>query len=234
MLRIFCFAFLFLASAHAIAEEQARTITVNGTGIVSVLPDKATITMSIVAQDADLSNAQDRAAKVTAAVLDMTDRLDIPRDKVSTTGASVRPDYRWNRDTQEQELRGYIATREINVEIDELEQLGEVVEGAVKAGVNQVTPPQLDSSRRKETYRLALKAAAEDARANASQLAGTLGAELGPALSINAGSSVQPPPMPFRGANMAMAAESADAMQSYNPAEMSVSAVVTVVFELRE
>ena len=232
MRKVLCIILLFFPATHAVADELARTITVNGTGTVSVLPDKATITMSIVAQDADLSKAQGRASKVTADVLEMTDRMDIPRDKVSTTGASVRPDYRWNRDTNEQELRGYIASRHITVEIDELDKLGEVVEGAVKAGVNQVTPPQLDTSKRKATYRLALQAAAEDARANAVQLAETLGANLGPVMSINAGSNVQQPPMPFRGANMAMAAESADASQSYNPAELSVDATVTVVFEL--
>jgi uncharacterized protein YggE len=232
MTKLFWVVSLILLNALAVADNQARTVTVNGTGTAAVLPDKATIMMSIVAQAADLATAQDRAAEVTGDVLDMTDSMDIPRDKVSTTGASVRPDYHWNRDTGEQELRGYIAARQITVEIDDLGKLGEVVEGAVKAGVNQVTPPQLDSSSRKATYRVALQAAAEDARANAKKLAETLDTRLGQVISINAGSNVQQPPIPYRGANMAMAAESADAVQSYNPAELSISATVTVVFEL--
>jgi len=234
MAKLFWSVPLLLLCAFAVADEHVRTITVSGTGTASVLPDKATVMMSIVAQELELTKAQDRAAEVTANVLEMTDRLNIPRDKVSTTGASVRPDYRWNRDSGEQELRGYVATRQIAVEIDDLDRLGEVVEGAVTAGVNQVTPPQLDSSDRKATYRLALQAAAEDARANAKRLAKTLDARLGPVISVNAGSNVQQPPMPYRGANMAMAAESADASQSYNPAELSVSATVTVVFALSD
>ena len=60
---------------------------------------------------------------------------------------------------EEQELRGYIAERQLTIEIDDLDKLGALVEGAVAAGVNQVSPPQLDSSKRKETYRQALRAA---------------------------------------------------------------------------
>ena len=131
------------------AEEQTRTITVNGTGTADVKPDRVTLRMSIVAREATLAAAQKAAADVTTKVLKMTDRMDIDRDQVDTTGASVRPDYRWNRDTEEQELRGYIAERQISVVIKDLEMLGAVVEGAVGAGVNQVSPPHLDSSKRK-------------------------------------------------------------------------------------
>jgi len=215
------------------ADEQIRTITVNGTGFAKVAPDRATVQMSIVARERTRTAAQKRAADVTNRVLKMTDRMDIDRDEVDTTGASVRPDYRWNRDKEEQELRGYIAERRISVEIDELEKLGAVVEGAVGAGVNTVSPPQLDSSRRKETYRQALRVAAEDAKANARQLADALGATLGKVISINSMSREPRPPVPYAAGARAMAVES-DAVESYNAAELSFDAAVTVVFELTE
>ncbi len=124
------------------AEEQARMITVNGTGTAEVQPDRATLrVMSIIAREATLAAAQKAAADVTSTrVSKMTDRANIDRDQVDTTGASVRPDYRWNRDKEEQELRGYIAERQISVVIKDLERLGAVVEGAADAGVNQVSP----------------------------------------------------------------------------------------------
>ncbi|MBT8088097.1 MAG: SIMPL domain-containing protein [Gammaproteobacteria bacterium] len=205
----------------------------NGTGFASVAPDRATLQMSIVAREPTLAAAQEAAAAVTNKVLEMTDRMDIDRDQVDTTGASVRPDYRWNRQKEEQELRGYIAERRISVEVEDLEKLGVVVEGAVDAGVNQVSPPQLDSSKRKATYRQALSAAARDAKANALQLTDALGAELGPVISINSGSSEPRPPVPFPAGVRAMAVE-ADAVESYNAADLGFNAAVTVVFQLQE
>lgn len=227
-------AILLLAlSVSVMAEEQTRTVTVNGNGFAEVEPDRATLRMSIIVREPTLAAAQKEAAAVTNKVLEMTDRMDVDRDRVDTTGASVRPDYRWNRETQEQELRGYIADRQIVVEIEDLEKLGSVIEGAVNAGVNQVSPPQLDSSRRKEAYRDALRAAAEDARLNAADLAVSLGARLGQVLSINSGVVAPRPPVPYQARAQAMAAES-DSAQSYNPADLKFNATVTVVFELTD
>ncbi len=233
MLRSLSAILLLGLGMQVIAAEQARTVTVNGTGFAQVAPDRATLQMSIVAREPTLAAAQKAAAAVTNKVLSMTDRMDIDRDQVDTTGASVRPDYRWNRQKEEQELRGYIAERQISVEIEDLEKLGAVVEGAVNAGVNQVSPPQLDSSKRKETYRQALRAAALDAKANALQLSKALGAGLGPVISINSGSSQPRPPVPFPAGVRAMAVES-DSVESYNAAQLSFDAAVTVVFQLVE
>ncbi|MGB5412421.1 MAG: SIMPL domain-containing protein [Woeseiaceae bacterium] len=233
MLRSLLVFLLVITPTQVMADEQLRTITVNGSGYAEVEPDRASVRMSIVAREKTLDAAQKQAADVSAKVLQMTERLGLKRDKVDTTGASVRPDYRWNRDKEEQELRGYIAERQIHIEIDELEKLGALIEGAVSAGVNQVSPPQLDSSKRKGAYREALRMAAEDARANAAELAKTLDATLGPVLSVNSGSNAPRPPTPYAGRMQAMAADSG-AAESYNAADLSFSATVTVVFELAD
>ena len=225
---------LFLSmGVCAMADEKTQTITVNGTGFAKVAPDRATLQMSIVAREPTLAAAQKAAADVTSKVLKMTDRMDIDRDRVDTTAASVRADYRWNREKEEQELRGYIAERQIVVEIEDLEKLGALVEGAVGSGVNQVSPPRLDSNKRRETYRLALRAAAQDAKANASQLADALGARLGPVVSIDTRTNEPRPPVPYAANVRSLAAES-DAVESYNAADLSFNAEVTVVFQLAE
>ncbi len=221
---------LLAASACAAADDTARSISVTGTGSAEATPDRATIIMSIVARDKALSVAQQNAATVTAKVLKITDGLKIDRSRVDTTGASVRPDYRYNRQTTEQELRGYIAERRIKVEFRNLENLAKVIEGAVAAGVNQVLPPQLFSSERREAHRNALENAALDARANAARLADALDMSLGPVISINTGGGATPFPAQ-RGYANAMAVES-DAGATYNPGDMSVHTTVSAVFEL--
>ena len=235
MLRALFVVLLLSMSNVIMAEDHSnaspRTITVSGTGSAEVAPDKALLSMSIVAREPTLAAAQKKAAAVAAKVLKVTDRLDIDRDDVDTTGASVRPDYRWNREREEQELRGYIAERQMVVELTELDKLGELVEAAVGTGVNQVSPPQLDSSERRATYRRALDAAAQDARANAEQLAKSLDAKLGRVLRVDTGAQHTPAPMP-RGRMMAMEADAGGAAETYNAADLSFTANVAVVFEL--
>ncbi len=230
MLRKLLPCLLLLASACTVADDVTRTISVTGTGRASAAPDRATVNMSIESRAKELATAQAGAAKVTAAVLSLTDELDIERSKVDTTGATVRPDYRWNRETERQELRGYIAARQMNVRVDDLDSLGKLIEGAVAAGVNQVSPPQLDSSKREAMHREALAKAATAARANAKVLAETLGAKLGDPVSISDGSVAPRPPVPQ--ARMAAAAMESDSAATYNASDLTFFATVAVVFEL--
>ena len=221
---------LLVLSSAVFAQGELRTITVLGTGSASVAPDRASVQMSIVARNATVAAAQEEVATVTAKVLEMTSRMGIDPERIDTTGSSVRPDYRWNREREEQELRGYIAQRQMRVDVRDLEKLGALIEGAVEAGVNQVSPPQLDSSKRRDAYREALDAAAQDAQANAAQLALSLGAKLGDVLQITTVSQANPP-MPVMRMAMAESMESS-AAETYNAANLNFDATITAVFEL--
>lgn len=215
----------------AFADELPRTITVSGFGSVETPPDRATLILSIVARDQSVATAQAEAAEVTAKVLALLEELDIPDNRVDTMSASVRPDYRWNREKEEQELRGYIAERQMRVEVHDLEQVGIVVERAVGEGVNQVSPPQLTSSKRRDAYRDALALAAEDARANAARLASALGVTLGTAIQVDAGPRVFPP-VPVMGVRQADAMAMEAAPDTYSAGDMTVTANVSVVFAI--
>ena len=230
MNRLFLATALLSIAAGAAAEDAPRSISVNGTGSADVEPDRARIVMSIVSRDPSLNVAQTGASDVTAKVLAIVDELDIDRSRVDTTGASVRPDYRYNNKTHEQELHGYIAQRQIKVELRDLDKLSKVIEGAVAAGVNQVSEPELFSSRQRDVYREALQNAADDARANAERLADTLGMSLGPVLRVDAGTPFMPMPNQRQVFANAMAVDTEGA--SYNPGDLSVHTTISVVFEL--
>lgn len=228
---VMCLVLLLMGSA--VNAETERTVTVNGTGTVSVAPDLARVQLAVVERSPTVANAQAAAAEVTARVLALLDKLGIDRKQIDTTAASVQPDYRWNQVKEQQELVGYIAQRDIQVEVRELDKLGAVIEGAVNAGVNQAQPPMLDSSKRRDAFRDALTLAAKDARANAGVLASALGAQLGSIVTINAAETGGfPRPMMRMQADMAMA--EAAAPQTYNAGDMRFEALVTVVFALTE
>ncbi len=222
---------LVLAGSLAMADDEPRTVAVSGVGSAEIAPDGAVVVMSIVARQPTVAAAQKDAADITAKVLALTDRLKIQREDVDTTAASVRADYQWNRTKEKRELVGYIAEREIAVDLNELDKLGQLIEGAVGTGVNQVLPPQLKSSAERDTYRKALALAAEDARANAEQLAMSLGAQLGDVLTINASGDARPP-VPIARAMRVQADMAESAPETYNAGDLSFRATVNVVFEL--
>lgn len=213
----------------ALADDHPRTVSVDGTGSVTVAPDMARVSMGIMALSDNLESAQKDVAAVTSRVLALTDRLGVDRKYVNSTGASVRPNYRWNRDRDEQELTGFVVERSIEVELRDLDKLGPLIEQAVGTGVNQVSPPLLDSTQRRDSYRQALALAVADARQNAAALAAAAGEQLGPVQSIVASSGyASPRPMLRAQADMAMAEGTA----SYNAADLRFDASISVVFAL--
>jgi len=224
-------ALLFSAGAPAEPAPAPRTIAVGGTAQVTIEPDIAYINMSVVKRDPSVTAAQQAAGEVTNRVLGLLDRLGVDRRQVNTTGAQIRPDYRWNRDRDEQELLGYIVERNIRVELRDLQTLGLLIEQASTAGINQLSAPQLDSTRRREAYRDALKLAVADARANAAVIAAAAGGTLGDTLSIGAGQAARPPDPRLRlQADATMARESVP--ESFTPGELKFTATVNAIYEL--
>jgi len=233
MFRATLFILLLAMTATTLADEPPRTISVDGRGFVNVRPDMARLSVSVEERDPSLSTAQKSVAGITAKVLDLLDDLDVEDRHINSTGATVQPNYRWNRQTEEQELIGYIVRRRIDVEIHDLAALGDVIDGTVRAGVNQVSPPVLDSTKRRDAYREALAKAVQDARKNAEALAEALDVDVGEVLLVNAG-RFMPPPQPVARAGMAqLAMAEADAgPATYNPGEMRLEATVSVVFSI--
>jgi uncharacterized protein YggE len=228
---LLCLAFVLIGSAAG--AETERTVSVNGSGFFSAAPDIARLQLAVVERSPSVTSAQTAAASVTNKILALLDKLGVDRALINTTGASVQPDYRWNQVKEQQELIGYIAQRDIQIELRDLDKLGELIEGAVKAGINQMQPPVLDSSKRRDAYRAALALAAQDAYANAATLAKAMEAKLGRIVTIDATEvGAIPQPMYRMQADAAMAAESAP--QSYSAGDLRFEATVRAVFALTE
>jgi hypothetical protein len=181
-----------------------------------------------------LAEARAEVAAAVERILSLTRALKIDPKQVNATALQVQPEYRWNDKDRKRVLLGYFVSRQVQVEVRDLDQLGPLLERAVDAGANQVGEAQLDSSRRKDLEREALAKAVKDAQANAEVLARAAGVTLGPARTLNAAAGMPVVPM-YKATRMAMAADAAAAPppeQTYDAGDMKFSASVQAEFDL--
>jgi len=224
-------ALLSPIAVQAADDSRPRTVSVSGSGEISAEPDLAYVTLGVEARKPTMAEARSEVARTVDKVLALTRDLRIDPKLVNATRLQVQPEYSWNEKDRKRVFLGYLITRQVQVELRDLEQLGPLLERAVDAGVNQVNDPVLDSSRRKPLEREAMARAVEDARLNAETLARAAGAKLGPVRTLGGSSSAPPVPVYRRTAVMADAAAPAPEA-AYQPGEMKFSAVVNVEYDL--
>jgi len=213
--------------------QMPRTISVAGSGTVDATPDIARLSLAVQRRDPSMQVARDETVRVSKNFLALCKKLGIPENKIRTSGLTIQPEYRWDEKEGKQVFVGYFVQRQLQVEITDLDKLGSVIEGAIDAGVNEVSPPMLDSSKAKQLNRDALAAATEDAKANAERIAKSLGVTLGPVRTVVANGAMPRPPMPMQEMRMqAMAMDSAGKAANYVPGEISFEGRVEATFDV--
>ena len=225
---------LILLANQAIAapEIEPRVIAVSGTGEVRVEPDRATVRLGVESRRLDLAEARNEVTKAVGVFLAFCRKLDIAAKDIATSGITIQPEYSWNNNVRR--LTGYFVGRNLIVNLTDLEKLGELIEGAVDQGVNQVSEPAFGLSDRGQYERQALTLAAEDARRNAAALADALNVSVGPIMSISSsGPSYPPPPGPMM-MRVEAAADAGGGAQTYRSGEITFRVQVEARFAIAD
>lgn len=210
---------------------DTRTVSVSGMGEIQADPDRATLNLGIEVRKAKLEDARSEVTHAVEALLKLTRDLKIDAKYVRTTRLNIQPQYNWNAQNASRTLIGYLVSRQVEVDLRELDKLGTLLERAVDLGANQIGDPQLDSSRRRDLEREALAKAVEDARLNAEALAKASGAKLGAVRSLSASSAATPPIVMTRMTAM-KSAEASDASGTYQSGQLNFNASVQAEYEL--
>ena len=222
----------FSVAALAAEGERPRIVAVSGQGEVQAEPDQAIVTLGVESRKLRLEDARAEVTRTVDAVLKLTRDLKIDQKHVRATRISVQPEYNWDNNAKERNLIGYFVSRQVEVDLRDLEKLGTLLEKSTDLGVNQLGDPRLESSKRRDLERSALAKAVEDARLNAETVAKAAGARLGPARTISASSGFVPVPVMSRMKTMAMASDSAEAAQTYQSGQMTFNGNVQVEYDL--
>jgi uncharacterized protein YggE len=228
-------AALLLCSAAVQADAAApdrRSVTVSGQGEVSAAPDRARLSMAVEQTDPDLKAAQARVNGIVRAYLAQARALGARDEDISTAGLSINAEYDYSSNKGRKFL-GYHVTRGIGVVVRDLDKIGDYLQHATDAGINNISNPQLESSKADELQRQALAKAALDAQAKAKALADTLGVKLGTVHTLNASAEAIRPPGPQpRMLAMAATAPSGNEDMGFAAGEVKYSSTLTAEFDL--
>jgi uncharacterized protein len=210
-------ATLHTRDAVAVEPDDARGITVQGTGTASATPTEAQLTLGVESRAATAKEALAANAaamrKVIAAVK-------------GDGGEDVGTQSVWVSSWQDENgPAGYTATNSVSATVA-VERAGSLIDAAVDAGANQVSGPAMSVGDEQDLYAAALKKAVEDARTRAEALADAAGVSLGRVTAVVEGGSQMPMPMEAR------AAKAADASTPIEPGRRELSASVSVTFAI--
>lgn len=181
---------------------EALGITAVGHADIVVKPDIAYLSVGVVTQDSNQSNAVSLNATKTRAVIDSLHKSGIADKDIQTDNYYVQTQYDYHPSPPV--LTGYQVTNSLRVTIRDLSQAGTVSDNAVDAGANQVNGLSFDIADKAKVEAQTLATAIADGRLKAHIAAAAAGVGLGRLLNLSEGTVPSVQPIRFGGANGAM------------------------------
>lgn len=222
------------ATPVSIPFETAATVSVTGTGRVTVEPDTASIALGVTVFEADLAEAQAKATTQMNAIIDTVKDAGIADEDIQTSNYSVNVRQDYDENGNPTKVIGYDINNTVTVIVRDLDALGTILDSVVQSGANTIYGISFFTWDMTEATAQARVAAVADARAHADQLADAAGLSVGRIVTITEGSSAAPPPIPFgRAADMDMAAaESVPVPVQVGTQQVEVQ--VSITYELEQ
>ena len=211
------------------AAQPERTITVSGTGRVSVRPDIADLRLGVTITESTVDAARSASARVLNEVIARLKALDVADRDVRTSIVSVQPQYDYSQQSAPPRLVGYQFTNVVAATIRDIDKVGDAIDGALGAGATNVDQISFRVADQSAAEARAREAAVKDARAKADTMAAAAGVSIEGVAAI-AESGIGPIPIPRPFERMAMAAK--DAGTPIEVGENEITASVTVTYLL--
>ena len=215
---------LMLISASA--RTQIEGVHVSGHGSVEVEPDMGHVMLHVRREGQNASELGKELDEVVRAILELTRELGISRRDVTAAAISINP--RHQRRNNETVVDGLIATRTIALKLRNLDRFSALMNRSLAAGVNNVDPIRLDTSRREALEDQALDLAMNDAAAEAARVAKGFSIALGPVIDVQVGGHAPRP----QAAAMLMR-ESADG-GAFSPGIIRIDRYVQATFAIQD
>ena len=213
VLLVFC-SFLFVSKAQSASETP--TITVRGTCLKQVTPDRGSVTLTAKVKDKDAGSAVQKVTEIYNKLFDKSKNLKLKDAEFESVNYSVNEEIDWS--TNKRQSMGFTARMGLEVSTTEIKRLGEVMKLGSELKIEESGGLNLfvSDTKMKDAYESCLEDATKNARQKAESIAKGANAKLGKIVSIREEGVMpaQPPVMPMakmmRG-DMVSATESAPA-----------------------
>lgn len=154
-----------------------NTISVKGEGKVYTKPDIALINLSVVTEGKEVKDVQEKNTKKMNGVIDYLKEFGIEDKDIKTIRYQISPRYSYV-EGRVPKIIGYEINQTLEVKVRETNEIGEILEQSVDAGINQVNSLSFEVDNEEPFKEEARKLAIEDAKEKAKKLASQLGVKL--------------------------------------------------------
>lgn len=162
-------------------------ISVTGNGEIECEPDLARVRVAVRSRQPSAKEAAKQLEQKIAAVIEaLTQTAKLPKDDLQTTQLSIHQN-RHKPEGKKEYVIEYVAHTEIMVNVRDITQLGQVLDVAHGAGIDELEGLEFDLQDQRSPKRKALALAVKDARARAETLATNAGMAVGAVLSMTDG-----------------------------------------------
>ncbi len=165
--------------------ETPRTMSVNGIGRVTIVPDMATINIGVRTEAEVVTDALDGNTAQANAIARALKDLGIEEKDIQTSNFNIYPSERYDPMTGQVQGRFFVVENTVNVTVRELTSLGEVLNAVVNAGANSIYGISFNVEDRTAAVAEARELAIEDAKTKAGDIAAAAGVELGEIIGIS-------------------------------------------------
>lgn len=168
-----------------------QTVSFTGEGKIKAAPDTAKADIGLVTEGKDTITVQNENSSKMNAVIKFLKDQGIGEADIKTSNYSLSPKYEFSKGKSS--LVGYILNQNLEVTVRNLNMIGEVLDGAVKNGANQINSVSLFVDKPEELKNKAREEAVNQAKEKAALASKTAGFRLGRLVGFNEGFSGEPP-----------------------------------------
>jgi uncharacterized protein len=209
--------------------DLARSVTVTGAGQIGLKPDIAYIYIGVTTEDPSAADAVARNNADSQRLIDALKAQGVAADDIRTSNFSIWTNRPYGFEGQAGDPV-YVVDNTVNVTVRDLDNLGSLLDVAVRSGANNINSIQFDLADKTEAMSQARAAAVEAARKQAEELAVAAGVTLGKVQTITFYDSVPYPVYENKGLG---GAEAMDMSVPINPGTMQLTVTVTIAYEIK-
>ena len=210
-----------------------HTISVSGTGTVTLKPDVADLHLGVLVSRSTVKAAQAEAAAAMTKVLAALKALGIDDKDVQTSNLSLQPTYDYQNGSNPPRITGFQMSNSVTVTIRDLTKLGDAIDNSLAAGATSVDGVNFRVNDQTAAESQARQAAMTEARAKADTLAASAGITITGVASIVETSAPISVPMPYAAAGALAPTDSAKVATPIQVGTNDITITVNVVYLIK-